>query len=93
MVWQDLPAGNNIIPGTKYNVRLQVFGTGTTTIRSKIWAQGATEPVAWQLTTTDTTAALQAAGHTGMTTYAGSGFSSLPFNVFFDDYRATAVTP
>ncbi|TDN90830.1 LamG domain-containing protein [Microbacterium sp. BK668] len=93
MVWQDLPAANNIAPGTKYNVRLQVFGTGTTTLRSKIWANGTAEPAAWQLSTTDTTAALQVAGYTGMTTYAGTGFSGLPFNVFFDDYRAAAVTP
>ena len=70
-----------------------MFGTGTTTIRSKIWAQGTTEPAAWQLTTTDTTAALQAAGYTGMTTYAGSGMSNLPYTVTFDDYRAAGVTP
>ncbi|MEU1971942.1 PKD domain-containing protein [Microbacterium sp. NPDC019599] len=93
MVWQDLPAANNVTANTKYNVRLQVFGTGTTTIRSKIWANGTTEPAAWQLTTTDTTAALQVAGYTGITTYAGGGFSSLPYNVYFDDYRAAGVTP
>ena len=93
MVWQDLPAANNITPGVKYNVRLQVFGTGTTTIRSKIWAQGTTEPAAWQLTTTDTTAALQAAGYTGMTTYAGGGLSNVPYIVLFDDYRAAGVAP
>ncbi|QIG38801.1 PKD domain-containing protein [Microbacterium sp. 4R-513] len=93
MVWQDLPAANNIVPNTKYNVRLQVFGTGPTTLRSKIWANGTAEPAAWQLNTTDATAALQVAGYTGMTTYAGGGFSSLPYNVFFDDFRAVAVTP
>jgi hypothetical protein len=92
IVWQDLP-GFTITPGTKYNVRLQVFGTGTTTIRSKIWAQGAQEPAAWQLSTPDTTPALQAAGHTGIATYAASAVSNLPFSVFFDDYRAAGVTP
>lgn len=93
MVWQNLPAANNITAGTKYNIRLQVSGTGTTTIRSKIWAQGAAEPTGWQLTTTDTTAALQAAGYTGMTTYSGTGFTPLPYNVYFDDFRAAGVTP
>ncbi|WP_243076170.1 PKD domain-containing protein [Microbacterium sp. SS28] len=93
MVWQDLPAANNITPGTKYNVRLQVSGTGTTTLRSKIWAQGTAEPTIWQLNTTDTTAALQVAGYTGVTTYAGSGFTNLPYSVFVDDFRAAGVTP
>ena len=92
LVAQDM-AGFTITPGTTYRVRVQAFGTGTTTIRSKIWADGATEPANWQLSTTDSTAGLQAAGYTGISTYAGSGFTGLPFNIFFDDYEARGVTP
>ena len=92
LVAQDLN-GVTLAAGTKYNIRLQVFGTGTTTIRSKIWADGAQEPANWQLSTTDSTAGLQVAGYTGMTTYAGSGLTGLPFNVLFDNYRAVGVTP
>src|SRR5690606_15481121 len=36
MVWQDLPL--TIAPDSVYHVRLQVYGTAPTTIRSKIWA-------------------------------------------------------
>ncbi|MFT4258387.1 PKD domain-containing protein [Microbacterium sp.] len=92
LVAQNL-TGFTIVPGTAYNVRVQVYGTGTTTLRSKIWAAGTTEPTAWQISTTDSTAALQTAGYTGILTYAGSGFSSLPYSIAFDDYRAIAVTP
>lgn len=92
IVWQDL-AGVTLTPGVKYNVRVQVFGTSPTTLRSKIWAQGTTEPAAWQLSTTDATAPLQVAGHTGISTYAGSTLSNVPFSILFDDYRAAGVTP
>jgi len=74
-------------------VRVQAFGTGTTTLRSKIWAAGSPEPTDWQLSTTDSTAALQSAGYVGLSTYAGSGFTSVPYTVTFDDFRARGVTP
>ena len=90
--WQTLP-GFVLSPGTTYNVRLQVFGTGTTTLRSKIWVAGAAEPANWQLSGTDTTATLQAAGHIGVSTYTSSGFAPLPYSVFFDDFRAQTVVP
>lgn len=86
-------AGFTFAAGTAYNVRVQAFGTGTTTLRSKIWAAGTTEPTAWQLTTTDSTAALQTAGYVGISTYAGSGFTSVPYTLTFDDFRARGVTP
>ena len=92
LVSQNL-AGFTFAAGTIYNVRVQAFGTGTTTLRSKIWAAGTTEPAAWQLSTTDSTAALQTAGHIGISTYAGSGFTSVPYTVTFDDFRARGVTP
>ena len=86
-------AGFTFAAGTVYNVRVQAFGTGTTTLRSKLWAAGTTEPAAWQLSTTDSTAALQTAGHVGISTYAGSGFTSVPYTLTFDDFRARGVTP
>lgn len=88
----DLP-GFVFAPATDYRVRVQTDGAGTTTIRSKIWPAATAEPAAWQLSTTDTTAALQVAGYTGIQTYAGSGFSSLPYTVLFDDYQAIGVAP
>jgi PKD repeat protein len=90
--WVDM-TGITITPGTVYNVRVQVYGTGTTTLRSKIWADGQTEPQNWQLSTTDATAALQTAGYTGVTTYSSSGYGPLPYSVYVDNYKAVKVLP
>ncbi len=80
-----------IAAGDALNLRVEVSGTGTTTIRAKVWKAGTTEPTAWQTTTTDTTAALQAAGHVGIATYTGAGLSNLPFDVVFDRVEAKPV--
>src|SRR5690606_18991299 len=45
-------------PGTVLTVRVEVSGTGPTTLKAKAWAAGGTEP-GWQIETTDDTAALQ----------------------------------
>ncbi|THG30797.1 beta strand repeat-containing protein [Naasia lichenicola] len=77
--------------GDQLTVRLQVVGTGTTTLRAKVWKVGTTEPTAWQATTTDTTAALQVAGYTGLGSYVGSGITTLPQAVSFDNFTVTTV--
>ena len=43
-------------------VRFETAGSGTTTLRAKVWASGTAEPAAWQVSATDTTAALQKPG-------------------------------
>jgi PKD repeat protein len=45
--------------------RAQVTGANPTTIRVKAWADGTTEPTAWNYTATSTTAALQGSGSLG----------------------------
>ena len=52
--------------GDTLRLRFQVSGTGTATLKGKVWKVGGTEPAAWQVTETDTTAALQAAGGVGL---------------------------
>jgi hypothetical protein len=54
--------------GSTLNVRVQTSGRGTTQVTAKVWT-GATEPAAAQLTRTDTTAALQAAGSVGLAAF------------------------
>ncbi|MGY1595207.1 PKD domain-containing protein [Geodermatophilus sp. SYSU D00708] len=73
------PGGEVVVPGLTYeagtvlNVRVQVSGTGTTTVKATVWAEGSAEPATPQLTRTDTTAALQEAGSVGLSAYrAGS---------------------
>ena len=51
----------NYTPGSVLKVRFEAVGTGTTTLRAKVWASGTLEP-AWQATATDSTAALQNPG-------------------------------
>ncbi|WP_449407513.1 PKD domain-containing protein [Microbacterium maritypicum] len=63
--------------GTDLSVRLQVTGTSPTTVRVKVWRSADAEPTAWQLSGTDTTAAMQANGSVGLLTYLG-GTSATP---------------
>ena len=74
------------VPGLTYaandklRVRLQVFGTSPTTLQMKVWKDGTAEPAAWQVSTTDTTAALQAGGGVGFEHYtSGSSASSVVY--------------
>lgn len=82
------------IPGITYDtgeqlqVRLQVVGTSPTTISGKVWQVGTAEPAAWQLSTTDATAALQAAGGLGLSVYVSGSATVVPLTVAFDDLVA-----
>ena len=80
-----IPAGLSYTPGATYQVRLEVSGTSPTTIRAKVWADGQTEPAAWQAAMTDTTAALQVAGSVGLRTYVSASATAVPVAVRFDD--------
>ena len=54
--------------GTRMSVRVEVTGAAPTTVRAKAWKAGTTEPAAWQVTATDSTAGLQQAGRVGLST-------------------------
>ncbi|MGJ4844931.1 PKD domain-containing protein [Leifsonia sp. Le1] len=75
-----------VAAGDKLKIHLQVFGTSPTTIRAKVWSASTTEPAAWQLTSTDATAALQAAGFTGLRTYVSGTATDIPVTTRFDDF-------
>ncbi|MFD4422845.1 PKD domain-containing protein [Agromyces sp. NPDC058484] len=81
-------AGLTYATGDELQVRLQVFGTSPTTIRGKVWKVGTAEPAAWQLSTTDATAALQAAGGLGLSVYVSGSATVVPLTVAFDDLVA-----
>ena len=59
--------GTVTVPGLAYavgqtlQVRLNVVGSGTTTLQAKVWTFGTTEPASFQISRTDTTAGLQSA--------------------------------
>ena len=78
-------AGLTYTPGSTYQLRLVVSGTSPTTIQAKVWADGATEPAAWQASVTDTTAALQVAGGVGLGAYVSASATAVPVAIRFDN--------
>ncbi|MCU1438900.1 MAG: domain containing protein [Naasia sp.] len=53
-------------------IRLEVSGTSPATIRAKAWQSAGTEPAGWQVSATDSTAALQTAGAPELLLYLSS---------------------
>jgi trimeric autotransporter adhesin len=84
-----LMPGVTYTPGTVLNVALSVTGTAPTTLAAKVWKATDPEPTTWQVTATDTTSALQAAGTVGLMNTVSSA-STLPSTVFtWDDLTIT----
>ncbi len=75
---QTVPGLGTYTPGDQLNVRFVVTGTGTTSLKLKVWKVGTTEPVAFQQTASDTTASLQAPGAIGLSTYLSGSATNAP---------------
>lgn len=73
----------------KLTVRLQVTGTSPTTVKAKAWATGTSEPEAWQLSASDSTAALQAPGSIALVSYLSASATNAPLTATFSDLIAT----
>jgi hypothetical protein len=71
-------------------VDVQASGTGTTNLSATVWADGATQPATPTVTGTDTTAALQAAGAVGLSSYL-SGSATGPVDVKVTAFKATTA--
>ncbi|SDR76071.1 PKD domain-containing protein [Friedmanniella luteola] len=83
---------SKVLPGTfvagqDYAVRIQAWGSGTTNLRTKVWAAGTTEPTAWAATATDTTASLQAPAGVAVRAYL-SGTSTAPVSLSVSELTA-----
>jgi PKD repeat protein len=74
--------------GATLSVRIQVTGTGTTTLRAKAWT-GASEPGDWHVTATDSTPALQKAGAVGLSAYLPAAGAAATVSV--GDFTSRAV--
>lgn len=83
--------GFKLVNNQEMSLRLQVFGTGTTTIQAKLWRTATTEPTTWQATGTDTTAALQVPGAVGLFTYMSGSSTNFPVSVKFDGLLVNQV--
>ncbi|WP_051468096.1 LamG-like jellyroll fold domain-containing protein [Actinomadura oligospora] len=77
---------------TRLRVRVQAVGTAPTTLRAKVWVAGQSEPAAWTLSMTDTTAALQRAGGVGVRAYTAKN-TAVPVRLSLDDLRADRLAP
>ena len=80
-----------VMPGTAFNVRMEVTGTAPTTISAKVWPAGATEPTGWTVTQTDSYAGLQVPGGIALHSYLSSGATNAPVTVSVD--QLSAVSP
>ncbi len=81
-----------IAPGVAYTMKFQAQGTGATSLSAKMWATAAAEPAAWQITRTDTNAALQAAGSVGVYGYVPTAAGAFPLALTFTDVTVTDPT-
>ncbi len=86
-----------VVPGLTHGanafiwIRAQVYGTGSTTVRVKAWADGQSEPANWQYVATDSTAGLQGPGGIGLRAYLAGGVNNSPVLFSFDELLVRAV--
>ncbi|MBG6180771.1 PKD repeat protein [Arthrobacter sp. CAN_A1] len=64
--------------GDQLTVKFLVSGTSPTTLGAKVWKKGTTEPVAWQVSGTDSATQLQFPGGVGLTTYVSGSSTNAP---------------
>lgn len=72
-------------------VRLLLTGTSQSILSAKVYAASSIEPAAWQLTATDSTASLQAAGRVGLAVYLSGSATNSPVISGFDDLTVNEV--
>jgi PKD repeat protein len=87
-VLQTPVTGMTYTAGDILHLRMQAIGSGPTSLKFKVWKGSDAEPSAWRLSTTDSTAALQAAGGIGMWTYLSSAATNAPVTVSVDNLSA-----
>lgn len=66
------------VPAASYSVRVEAWGTSPTQLRAKVWRSSEVEPGAWTVSTTDSTAALQAAAGIVATCYVSGTSTNTP---------------
>lgn len=84
--------GISYTPGMLLNIRTQVTGVNPTTVRARVWPANTPEPAAWQLSTTDTTPTLQAAGGVGLAGYLLGSATNAPIVLTFSAFAATPTS-
>jgi rhamnogalacturonyl hydrolase YesR len=75
-------------PTESLRIRLSVSGVGTKTLHAKVWRANATEPSAWQLSSTDATSRLDDPGAVGIWVYVSGTATNAPVTAAFDNLAA-----
>ncbi|MDN4598305.1 PKD domain-containing protein [Leifsonia virtsii] len=84
-------SGLTYTPGQQLTVRMQAVGSSPTVVSAKVWSAAQAQPASWQVSATDSTAGLQAAGSVGLRAYLSATATATPVTVSFDNYLVTAV--
>jgi hypothetical protein len=84
---------SGLVAGTTdvLRMRMQVVDSGPSTISAKVWKTTAAEPAAWQVTVTDATPQLQAAGAVGVRAFLLAGATNAPVTSLVDNLSASSV--
>jgi Rax2 C-terminal beta propeller domain len=84
-------AGVSYRPGDKLLLRVQAVGTSPTTVGARVWKVGQTEPTGWQVSATDSTAGLQAAGSVGLSGFLSGSSAATPVTLAYDGLRVNVT--
>jgi hypothetical protein len=76
---------------TTVTLTTDIAPTGGGAIQAKLWPATQAQPANWQVSTTNSTAALLAAGNVGLKAYLSGTASPSPVIVKFADYGVVAV--
>ena len=94
----DVAIGTEVVvpglsPTTPLRLRFQVSGSGTATLRAKVWTAGSPEPGTWQRSVTDATAALQAPGALALSVSPSSSNTGVPVVTVVRNLTVVAPQP
>ncbi len=81
-----------VVPAITDTLRIRLWASttaGGTVLTAKVWNASAAEPATWQLTATDATAGLQAAGGVGVWAYLSGSATNAPVTASVDNLSAT----
>ena len=83
-IGSEVAVGLTLTPGSPIGFRFRVVGTN---LSLRAWDATGSEPAAWTVTGSDSTAALAGAGSAGLRTYFGTAVSNGPLTVSLDAFR------
>ncbi len=86
-------SGLTYLAGSYLNVHAQVSGLTPTTLKASVWPAGQAEPATFQVSKSDSTAALQGSGQVGLRAYTSSTTSNNPIVESFDSFVAAPIAP